>query len=656
MDLDNRLSQVPTETSIEGHDPTASIDNTPRHETRSTRNGRADVNYSQKYHPMDEVTRPKRAHRITGSRSLSASASRHEPETSDEDEPELYSASETSDSTEPDEDEEAPTERTPDPRAVRQSARAEAKKSVNYSRKHHPQDGAIPGTRCLAKRKKRSAPKNKPAKKKVKAQTSDDRPIILSSDKVIDSDSENEAEGDQPPIIHSSPAKVSAGEPQDNSPGSQSPQIDDGDTASSDDELPPEVPHGESSLNEAENIIQGKHIARSQRIKQATCSNKLSEAGDTAAEDEDFTFENMSIKEIGASIETFLDNVETLDDSKSDSASDEHDQSDEPDTRPRQATSSVALVTPASMGTSVTPSQSCTQPKVELMINRPYLSSQPVPSSCRETQHPEQLKTLDEHPQQPAEPGLSSQPSNVAAEEGDDFAKEKQIEASRQALRESSEQAARVARAKQVTDRLSSEPSSLDHDTSGSSGGKSNSASRQASRDTLPDDPSSTYFEEAMEVTVDSLQHKNDEDSPRPSPSGYSELPVSDRERSDACAPQERPNLDLATSGASNHENVQPSNTVGSSLLRGDAQIAKHQQECQMSDMLSNLVEEPGQAVAASSSKDSMFLKPSSGNLSASQHAAERGDLQKLEKTAEEPRMHQPGKPGGDGDALRASE
>jgi hypothetical protein len=85
LDPDNMLEQPDIEASTEERTMREeSIVPATQHVTRSTRNGRSDVNYSQKYHPMDEVTRPKRAQRITGSRSMSAAQ-----ETSDEEDLEL---------------------------------------------------------------------------------------------------------------------------------------------------------------------------------------------------------------------------------------------------------------------------------------------------------------------------------------------------------------------------------------------------------------------------------------------------------------------------------------------------------------------------------------------------------------------------------------
>ncbi|KAK6391602.1 hypothetical protein LTR65_004437 [Meristemomyces frigidus] len=132
----------------------------PAHGTRASRYGKAPVDYDMKYHPMDEVTRPKRAaNRRSGSRSKSVSMKRHlDDDTGDESEP---STARDEDGDEEgaseDEDDSAaenhvnPT-RAPDPRASRHSARSEAQKAVNYSRKSHPQDYGLPGFQHKAKR------------------------------------------------------------------------------------------------------------------------------------------------------------------------------------------------------------------------------------------------------------------------------------------------------------------------------------------------------------------------------------------------------------------------------------------------------------------------------------------------------------------------
>ena len=107
---------------------------------------------------MDEVTRPGwAARRACGSRSVSASALRaEEGDTSDDSLPSSANGSddEASDDDEGPQSMELPV-RTQDPRATRRSTRSEANKTVNYSRKHHPQDHGLPGHQSKARRLRR---------------------------------------------------------------------------------------------------------------------------------------------------------------------------------------------------------------------------------------------------------------------------------------------------------------------------------------------------------------------------------------------------------------------------------------------------------------------------------------------------------------------
>ena len=135
-------------------DPLASTQSV--HETRGSRYGRTSANYNMKYHPMDEVTRPKRAAKVrSGSRSSSATAER-DGDGSDVSEPSLRDDSRSdglSDAAtiESDGETSLPARRKRDPLATRQSARASAQKAVDYNTKHHPQDYGLPGYRKRAK-------------------------------------------------------------------------------------------------------------------------------------------------------------------------------------------------------------------------------------------------------------------------------------------------------------------------------------------------------------------------------------------------------------------------------------------------------------------------------------------------------------------------
>lgn len=163
LNLNNVLWDPQTQASVEisddenGDEKAPNVTQQPVHSTRASRYGRAAVNYDMKYHPMDEVTRPKRAaKRRSGSRSVSTSAKRDlQDDTSEESE-----ASEAKDArSEPESETDGQfdigdllaTQRVPDPKATRRSGRSEAHKAVNYSRKYHPQDYGVPGYQHKAK-------------------------------------------------------------------------------------------------------------------------------------------------------------------------------------------------------------------------------------------------------------------------------------------------------------------------------------------------------------------------------------------------------------------------------------------------------------------------------------------------------------------------
>jgi hypothetical protein len=502
----------------------ASVAPTTQHVTRSTRNGRSDANYSQKYHPMDEVTRPKRAQRITGSRSMSAAH-----ETSDEEDLELYPGESTDE--DPSEEPGSPVTRTPDPRAVRQSGRTEAKKQVNYNRSHHPQDWALFGNRRSAKRRRQSTPASKP-QKRAKKQFSPEKPIVLSSDKPSDTDSDSDRDSDVddsgPPVIHPSPSTASSPGKQVEPARKRHVRSNGSSTASPDGNPVPALPHGESSYNAAEAIISGEHIMRIQRAKQATSK-------DESASDDRIT------KEIVDSFQAIMDGVETPGAARSDPASDDHGNSDQPTFQPAPTTISTDLVTPVSLKPMEAANKPCTQVGTQLAIHRPYMATQLTPSTIKELrEHAESAgetscKTLAAL----TEPFANSHPKEGPLENG-----YVSLDASRQAMREVSEGAARVARAEERTHQLSSDSPPRARDTSEKSCAGANNVSRQVSRDTLPDDPSSDFFGDAMHNTQGSSQRDCNDGLPKLSTPGHSQLPVSQREHSDPCSPEKCPSSD----------------------------------------------------------------------------------------------------------------
>jgi hypothetical protein len=115
------------------------------------------------------------------------------------------------------------------------------------------------------------------------------------------------------------------------------------------------------------------------------------------------------------------------------------------------------------------------------------------------------------------------------------------VDASREVMREVSEDVARVARAKEITHQLSSNSPSRDHITPENGCAGTTNVSRQVSRDTLPDDHSSSFFKEAMPDSQDCSQRDCDDDLLKPSTPGHSPFPVSQREHSDACGPEKCP-------------------------------------------------------------------------------------------------------------------
>ncbi|KAK0311361.1 hypothetical protein LTR01_003357 [Friedmanniomyces endolithicus] len=130
------------------------------HETRGARNGKVPALTNLKYHPMDEVLFPSRAakNRLGPSSRFVLLEPEPDDDTSDASDttsPADSDANSSESEADDDEDEDdndvaVLTKRTPDPKAIRHSARSEAQKTVNYSRKFHPQDLAIRGYRSKA--------------------------------------------------------------------------------------------------------------------------------------------------------------------------------------------------------------------------------------------------------------------------------------------------------------------------------------------------------------------------------------------------------------------------------------------------------------------------------------------------------------------------
>ncbi|KAK4494590.1 hypothetical protein PRZ48_013946 [Zasmidium cellare] len=154
LSLDNLVAEDPEESIEQEQDEATDQQPASRRSLRQSKSEAAPI-YDMKYHPMDVVTRPNRAPTIRH-RSKSVSFALDDDYNSDESS-ELSSApSDEDDGSSGDEESEEEdvdtthrrmiaTPRTPDPRAVRHSARSEARKPINYSKKFHPQDYGLPG-------------------------------------------------------------------------------------------------------------------------------------------------------------------------------------------------------------------------------------------------------------------------------------------------------------------------------------------------------------------------------------------------------------------------------------------------------------------------------------------------------------------------------
>lgn len=187
-----------------------------RRATRASRNGRAQVNYSAKFHPMDVVTRPKRASRILGmslfERSQRGRSTEHNDDFDGEDEPSSIvgdSGEESSPEYGPEPVRAGLKRPEADPKAIRRSKRSEAAKPVNYNRKIHPQDYDLPGYRKrlprekLANKEKDKAKARRPVRAVPRGFESDDDD---DDDEKEDEDGENRGD-DNDEVAHSHSGK-----------------------------------------------------------------------------------------------------------------------------------------------------------------------------------------------------------------------------------------------------------------------------------------------------------------------------------------------------------------------------------------------------------------------------------------------------------------
>ncbi|EME40651.1 hypothetical protein DOTSEDRAFT_55802 [Dothistroma septosporum NZE10] len=161
------------------------VDDDPlKHLTRALHNGKSDMLYDMKYHPMDAVTRPNMP---ATQRHRSKLVSFANDQGDDGDSEGIHSSSQGTEDSEGSDDDAAPNsiprrgppppDREMDPRASRHSSRKEAQKYVDYDRKSHPADYGIPGYQDKVKY---MLPTDKPTsvqiakKRKARLQDSDD--------------------------------------------------------------------------------------------------------------------------------------------------------------------------------------------------------------------------------------------------------------------------------------------------------------------------------------------------------------------------------------------------------------------------------------------------------------------------------------------------
>lgn len=505
-----------------GAEPDASTQH--NHGTRASRNGRAQVNYSAKWHPMDDTLRPKRAARITGSRSLYASMScdregEGEDETTDGgDDPELLS----DDDTEPDQsDTDTPTSRLPDPRATRHSTRPEAQKVVNYSKAHHPQDHALPGFQHLAKRGKRSLASSS---KRRNANRENDA-IEISSATVGDSSEDDTHSGLEEIEVRSSPPRkrlktLGRGE---RTPGARPKSS---------------LPRDESS-NRVDAIIRACHFAPLDDEGMGSLQGSGTEI----------------IRDIGSYMAGVLDNVEDSTESRSRPATVTDTREQLSDKAPEKCTPGPGpLPTPTSLNIFRPYLSQVTRPNLPSSSQRVEMtgSSQgtmptyieaasPMPGEEEQQQHRQRQK--DEERRERIEKEMKE---DVVEKVVEDFKEEEEEEDQeeknngthndqdrllddlRQTARACSIEAAHYANARTIATRLSPSKSS---DIDSMDLQEDAHSSRQSSRGTVPDDEfnSSSFFEDA----ISSIQPpRKDEDVVHPA-SNFARLPVSQRERSD---------------------------------------------------------------------------------------------------------------------------
>jgi hypothetical protein len=479
---------------------------TPQHETRASRYGKAPVNYSAKWHPMDEVMRPKRARNLAGS----SMSRRRAADDSDDSEPEPFSGGDTGDEDDEDDEDGTPDksfEREPDAKATRRSARSEALKPVNYSKAHHPQDHLLPGYQNKAKRQRRSTSATQPRKKKTSSET-----VVLSSQIIADSDDDDDgSDADEEDCI-----QLQAADPATATTSSRREQLED-QTAEQNHTMSPDVPEdsyhllkavpglsrGESSFGP---VVQG---LLHQVDGSALDSQQSSQAMSPNRSDDDMA---------GPSTRALISGATAIFASAEDPATIDSDQHVEEAHVPgdhsrlrvsHQATDTTSLLTPSSAMDKYTQAGSlvltevlpCSTPQVE-----PSIKCQPSSSQRSKDTGAPALDLLASKATCEGEPVKSQGSSDTS--NGEDGPS--------QTARQGSPDAAPHLRTDETTrglSDLSSRACHASHDLDDRMTAMS-PASRQASRDTLPDDllEKESFFNDATSSSQTGLKGSHDDE------------------------------------------------------------------------------------------------------------------------------------------------
>jgi hypothetical protein len=473
---------------------------TPQHETRASRHGKTPVNYSAKWHPMDEVMHPKRARRLAGG----STSRRRAVDDSGDSDPEPFSGGGTDDEDDADEMPETPFEREPDAGATRRSARSEARKPVNYSKAHHPQDHLLPGYRNRAKRQRRSTSTTQPRKRKTSNET-----IALSSQTLAhsDSDGDDESDDDDTQLQAADPATDTASSPreQQEEQSAQKKRTMPTDVADDSHHILKAVPglsRGESSFNYPDAIVRGLL----HQVEQPGLDSQFSSQNvDRNRSDDDMA--DRSTQALISGVTAFMPGAEDPAAISSDQVAGKHAQeSPVPENRSglhtsHHATVTTNLLTPSSAMDKYTQAGSWS-----LKIVRPYSTPQVEPSTkCQPS--PSQQSKGAEVPKPDDLPNNGDCEDEPVERQGQDDALNSQDDLSRTERRGSSDVASHhhVASTGDIMrgfSDLSSRAGLASHDL-GDCMTAMGPASRQASRDTQPDDllGGESYFNAAMSTS-----------------------------------------------------------------------------------------------------------------------------------------------------------